>query len=121
MGKAKEDWQRQFEASVKACAESVEDAARGIYDGEECEDGYDAINNYFEDALDVEIICDLQGRYRGAIIALGLGGPNIYLDTREGWVKGYWAGAYTEYHVQSFAVEAVDDYFKELWEMSRGY
>ncbi|MBQ3452004.1 MAG: hypothetical protein IJL14_00940 [Selenomonadaceae bacterium] len=108
----------ELQELVKVYAESVEDAARGIYDGEECED---ALNQFLEDVLDVEISCDLQGRYRGARIALGLGGPSFYLNTRTSCIEGYWWSARAEYHVKSFAVEAVDDYFKEIWEVSRGY
>ena len=109
--KVQEEFKRQFAAQVKACAETIEQVASS-------ESEFDDIAEYFEDALDVEIICDLQGNYRGAIITLVLGGPNIYLDTREGWIEGYWGGDRAEYHVQSWAVDAVDEYFSELWEMT---
>ena len=71
--------------------------------------------------LDVEIISDLRGDYRGAIIALGLGGPNVYLNTRKGCITGYGWSDRAEWHVNSAAVDAVDEYFKELWEMTRRY
>lgn len=119
--KMQEESKRQLKLAVKAAAESVEDAACGYYDGEKCEDEYSALEKYFEDVLDVEIISDMRGNYRGAIITLGLGGPSIYLNTREGWVKGYWGSDYAEYHVQSWAVAAVDEYFSEQWDISRGY
>lgn len=114
--KMQEESKRQLKLAVKAAAESVEDAARGYYDGEQCENGYSALEKYFEDVLDVEIISDMRRGYRGARIALALGGPAIYLDTREGWVKGYWGSDFAEYHVQSWANDAVDEYFKELWD-----
>lgn len=78
------------------------------------------LSDYFEDVLDVEIICNLRGDYRGARVALTLGGPNIYFNTRKGCVECYWFSDYAEWHVRSFATDAVDEYFKELWEMSRG-
>lgn len=45
---------------------------------------------YFQDVLDIEYTISSRGDYLGARIAVALGGPNIYIDTREGYVKGYW-------------------------------
>lgn len=89
-------------------------------DREEYADSYARISKFFEDVLDIEIVCDLQGCYRGARVALGLGGPNVYFNTRKGCVEGYTFGDYAEWHVKSFAVDAIDEYVKGLWEMSRG-
>lgn len=90
--------------NVKAWAESLEDAVR--------EGGLD---EYFEDVCDVEVKLTLNGKWRGAKITLTLGGPNIFFDTRDGWVKGYWGADFAECHIQSFATDAIDDFFAELW------
>lgn len=53
-------------------------------------------------------------------ILLACGGPNIYLDTREGCVKGYWgAGCYAESYLHRGAVDAVDEYFEEQFNYLR--
>lgn len=96
----------QLKIEVIACAESIEEAARGDY---EC------VAEYFDDTLDVEFFIGRNGEYRGARITLALGGPGIFFDTREGWVKGYWGSDYAEYYVKSFAVDSVDEYFAEMW------
>lgn len=101
----------QLERGVQSLAKTIEEVARD----------FEAINEYFEDVLDVEIRCDLQGRYRGARVALGLGGPSFYLDTCRGSVEGIWGGDRAEWFVRRFATDAANEYFKELWEMSRGY
>lgn len=100
----------QLKHSVKAIAADIENAA---------EEG--TIADYFKDALNVEIISDLSGRYRGARIAVALGGPGIYVNTKRGCVEGYWGfDTSFEWGIGYSAVDAVDDYFSELWEMARG-
>lgn len=130
--KMQDEFSKQFAEQVKGYAETIEDVVSGAEwfydqycdddtDADEYADSYARLSKYFEDVLDVEIISDLRGEYRGAKIWLALGGPGICLDTREGWVKGYWGSDYAEYHVQSWAVAAVDEYFSEQWDISRGY
>ena len=120
----------RLEADVKSYAETIEELVGGncewFYDQycetdddrEEYGDSYARLSKYFDDVLDVEIICDLHGNYRGAIIALGIGGPSIYLNTRIGCIEGYWWSARAEWSVKRFATDAVDEYFSELWEMT---
>ena len=123
----------RLQADVKSYAETLEQIVRGdckwFYnqycnsndDRDEYADCCARLSKYFEDVLDAEIICDLRGDYRGARIALALGGSSIYLNTRKSCIEGYWWGDRAEWHVNSFAADAVDEYFQELWEISRGY
>ena len=83
---------------------------------------YERLHRYFEDVLDVEFKVDLRGDYRGAKVALAVGGPTIYYDTTTGWITGYAGGdTRAEYHVESCYADAIDDYFSELWEITRRY
>ena len=109
-----------LKASVKACVEVLERAASGEYDGEECEDVYSALVNVFEDALDVNFIIDADKCYRGVVIMLTFGGPTIYLDTREGYVKGYWGSEFAEYHVNRLVLNVIDEFWNERAEMLFG-
>ena len=104
----------QLKADVKFCAETIEQVVAGTSE-------FGDIAEYFSDALDVEIICDLRGDYREARIALTIGGPSIYLNTRTNCIEGYWWSDSAEYHVNRAAVDAVDEYFEEIWEMTRGH
>ena len=104
------------------CAQQLRDEVKALaLDIEEIALDYDNLAAYFEDVLDVEFIVDRCGDYRGARITLAIGGPGIFLNTRKSCIEGYWWSDYAEYHVKAFAVDAVDEYFSELWEMSRGY
>ena len=117
----------QLKADVKSYAETLECVVSGAEwfyeeycddDRDEYVDSYARLSKYFEGVLDVEIICDLRGDYRGARIALAIGGPNIYFDTRDSWVKGYWGSDSAKYRIKSFAADAVDEYFSEIWKMT---
>lgn len=47
--------------------------------------------NYILDySDDIEFIFDVAHKFLGAIITVGSGAPNIYLDTRNGMIKGFW-------------------------------
>ena len=111
----------QLQETVKAYVESLEKAARNEFAYDEDADEYStALDAWFAYVLDVDFILGARKEYRGVIITLGCGGPNIYFDTREGYVKGYWGGDFAEYHVQSWAVAAVDEYWEEQAEMLFG-
>lgn len=46
--------------------------------------------DYLSDALDIEYVRDSEGNYRGAIVLVAFGGPNIWIDTRWKEVRGTW-------------------------------
>ena len=48
--------------------------------------GYD----YLDDVLDIKYIVGSDGTYYGAEIMVTFGGPNIYVDTRDNTVYGFW-------------------------------
>lgn len=88
-----------------------------LSDGEAREDypnAYSRLNKYFEDVLDVELITSLSGDYRGTIVTLCIGGPGIFLNTREGCIKGVWWGEKAQCPISRDICNAVDDYFSSL-------
>ena len=46
--------------------------------------------DYINDALDIEYVVDGQGEYLGARVLVAFGGPNIWINTRQGIIEGYW-------------------------------
>ena len=76
--------------------------------------------SYFEDALDIEYTISSRGDYLGARIAVALGGPNIYIDTREGEVKGYWGTDRAERWIPSEICEEIDSIMEEYYSIVRG-
>jgi len=75
---------------------------------------------YFADVLDIEYTISSRGDYLGARIAVALGGPNIYIDTREGYVKGYWGTDRAERWIPSEICEEIDGIMEEYYDMVRG-
>ena len=76
--------------------------------------------SYFTDVLDIEYTISSRGDYLGARIAVALGGPNIYIDTREGYVKGYWGTDREEAWIPSEICEEIDGIMEEYYDMVRG-
>lgn len=76
--------------------------------------------SYFTDVLDIEYTISSRGDYLGARIAVALGGPNIYIDTREGYVKGYWGTDREEAWIPSEICEEIDSIMEEYYDMVRG-
>ena len=68
------------------CALIAKQIATG--DDGEYPDAFD----YLSDALEIEYVRDSQGNYRGAIVLVAFGGPNIWIDTRWQEVRGAWWG-----------------------------
>ena len=83
--------------------------------GEDCD-----LYSYFSDVLDIEYTISSRGDYLGARISVALGGPNIYIDTREGEVKGYWGTDRAERWIPSEICEEIDSIMEEYYGMVRG-
>jgi hypothetical protein len=81
-----------------------------------CEPG-DPISafDWLQDALDIQYIVTGSGEYLGARILVAFGGPNIWLNTQEQSVKGYWWGDRGTAHYMIDAL-GLDDALAELWE-----
>ena len=75
------------------CAKIAKQIATGEYDfAGEIDSEYPNAFDYLSDALDIEYVRDSQGNYRGAIVLVAFGGPNIWIDTRWKEVRGAWWG-----------------------------
>ena len=85
---------------------------------EESGEAYD-IYSYFSDVLDVEYTIDSQFRYKSVRVAVTLGGPNIYIDTRAGAVLGYWGTDRAEAWIPSEVCAAIDSIFEDIFICSR--
>lgn len=83
-------------------------------DEAECSSIYDYFDN--TELYDIEYTCGSKKEYRGVRLMVACGGPNIYIDTMEKAVKLYWWTDRAEYALLSDTVEAIDQYFEELFE-----
>lgn len=72
-----------------------------------------------DEALDIEITCTLNGGYKGCCISITLGGPNIYINTRNGMLEGYWGSQEWKKYLNDDVIEAIDEYIEEIYNCSR--
>ena len=114
---------------LRKYVDSIADALRKLYEHEPTEEEREAaeengeacdLYTYFADVLDIEYTISSRGDYLGARIAVALGGPNIYIDTREGYVKGYWGTDREEAWIPSEICEEIDSIMEEYYDMVRG-
>lgn len=101
---------RQVQAIVKGLEEPSEDELNE--DGET----YTAMDYVFE-ALDIEYIVGSDNSYRGARLLVCFGGPNVWVDTKNSVVEGYWWGSkYCEGYDDNLLI---DEACEELWECTK--
>ena len=75
--------------------------------------------SYFDDALDIEYTISGNMDFLGARIAVTLGGPNIYINTRTGYVEGYWGTDKAEAWIPSEVCDEINTIFEDLYNAAR--
>lgn len=76
--------------------------------------------DYFEDRIyDIEYTISGDFDYRGVRVMIAFGGPNIYIDTNSKRVELYWGFSKTEAALSDHAVETIDAYFEDEYNMRR--
>ena len=114
---------------LRKYVDNIADDLRKLYEHEPTDEEREAaeengdacdLYTYFQDVLDIEYTISSRGDYLGARIAVALGGPNIYIDTREGYVKGYWGTDREEAWIPSEICEEINGIMEEYYDMVRG-
>lgn len=72
-------------------------------------------NSDISDYEDIEIYSTLDKEYLGCILTLTSGGPNIYIDTRNGFIEGNWNGAKYKKKLSNEVINLIDDQADDLW------
>lgn len=81
--------------------------------------GASDLYEYFDDCLDVEYTIDSRGEYLGTCIWVGVGGPSVWVDTRDRAVKLAWGCDRAEWGICSDTAEAIDGIFEERYKCLR--
>jgi len=71
-------------------------------------------NDILEEALDINITKNINGHYIGAEIAVTLGGPNAYINTRTQCVEAYWGGQKGYWALPVHVIEELDATLEEI-------
>jgi len=106
---------KDLQRICKSYAEDLNDLYKKWSDEE-----YDEYENFYSwfdsDVLSVEVTSDMSKRYICASVCLGFGGPNVYLNTRTGYIEGYWGNESYEYPVDKEVSDYIDERINEMWE-----
>ena len=110
---------------LREYVESIAAELKAMYEGnftdeelevlEENGEAADLYEYFAENALDVEYTISGNGGFLGARIAVTLGGPNVWVDTREGCVKGYWGSDREEAWIPSEVCDEINFIFEESY------
>lgn len=107
--------QKLLEDHVKELADQL-NVPFADWDQELAEDpeyGFTALD-YIQDALDITYTFNSQRELIGATLLVAYGGPNIYIDLNDGYVKGSWG--YDEARAP-FGGENVQDLLEALGDL----
>lgn len=92
-----------FEHSLSATAEEINSI-----------DDYEAMSEYLEDALDISVTRSLSGGFENCKVWLTVGGPGVYIDTADKYLKGRWGSTSIDIPLSFSACDLIDDYVVEL-------
>lgn len=98
---------------LKSIAEELE----AIYNGTETdEDGKPiTLYDYFSDALDWDYTINRMKEYQSVKIWIGLGGPNVWIDTNDSYVRLAWGSDREEYPLSYNIRDEIDAIFEEYY------
>lgn len=104
------------------CRETVEAPAEGPETCPSCGEELEQLGLYdwLADALDVEYTVDSNLDYKAAKIYVTLGGPTVWIDTRDNAVHLAWGTDTAWYPLDTDTAAAVDAAAEEAYDMARG-
>lgn len=76
---------------------------------------YEKASAYIDDVLDWDISIDSKKDYNSAKIWVGLGGPNVCLDTDDAMIKVYWGGKKYEEPYSYDTNDVLDEIMSEIY------
>lgn len=99
-----EEWEQkhqEWEQEVEELEEQLEEAKDKTLRG------------YFDDYLDLDYIVDRYKRYEHCRVWIGIGGPNICIDTEDAAVKLYWGSTQKQWGISYSVRDEIDAIFEE--------
>ena len=103
-----EDFQKEFQKTVDTIAETLEaikDNGFYEYEDEDDEEG----EWYFEETYNIDYIWRFNYGLIGVRVMVACGGPNIWVDTFEKTVHGYWGGDEAIAYLTNDCCEKIED------------
>lgn len=112
---------RKYCDGIRADLENIYNAEWTDEEREERENSGEACGlcEYLADAIDIEYTVDSHGNYIASRIYVTLGGPNVWIDTREECVKGAWGSGREESYIGPEISGAIDEIMEECYNRLR--
>ena len=105
----------------RMCREIADGITNPVISNDEQEDGsveqHGGASEWMEDVYDIEWITFNDGTFKGARLLVAGGGPNIWVNTQDGTVDGYWGTDKVHWHYTDNM--GLDDYLSELHASSK--
>lgn len=76
-----------------------------------------SIYDYLDDILAIDFTVDRNKEYKSCEICIGWGGPNIYIDTDDAYVKLYWGNTSEKYPISYTASDEIDEWAEEYYNL----
>ena len=104
-----------LEMHVNHIADELKKVYAGSIKSEEYEDEPMDFYEFFKDVYDVEYTVDSNKEFKAVSLLVAFGGPNIYVDTNTGTVRGYWWTEHAEAWIPKEICDAINDVFSEIY------
>lgn len=101
----------------RECCKNVVEELQTIYNGEMVNDDGEIMTlyDYFTDVLDYEFTITSGKEYKSVKIWVTLGGPNVWIDTADSYVRLVWGSDREEYPLSYYVRDEIDSIFEEYY------
>lgn len=74
-----------------------------------------SIYDYMDDILDIDFTVNRYKEYTSCSICIGCGGPNIYIDTADAYIKLYWGSTRERYPIRYETRDQIDEWAEDYY------
>lgn len=106
-----DDFNAEFQKTVQRIADTLEEIKDYDFYEQEDEENDEEGYWYFEDIYNIDYIWRLGCGLIGVRVMVACGGPNIWVDTFEKAVHGYWGGTEAIAYLTNDCCEKIDAIF----------
>ena len=96
---------------------NIAEELKSIYNGEVKNDDGETMTlyDYMNDILDYEYTVDSKKEYKSVKIWVTLGGPNVWIDTSDSYIRLAWGSEREEYPLDYDICNEIDAIFEEYF------
>lgn len=101
----------------KKYCKNIADELTAIYNGEVLNDDGETMTlyDYFSDVLDYEYTINSRKEYESVKIWVTLGGPSVWIDTSDSYIRLAWGANREEYPLSYYVRDEIDNIFEEYY------